>query len=320
MVLTKNEKIHFLLCFIFVIMMAICADITKEKEIIFPEITALAIGAWLAPKQVWKVNRITMCALITFNAYIGVFISEYITLPLYFKVIIGLIATSTSIYISRSTFFPAISACMLPIFIGTKGCIYPFAAIIMTIIICIVQYILEKKEQRKINFQQNIAPFCKQELVLWCLRLIFIILIAIIPIWLGQYFFIAPPLLVAFVEFTQPESKAMTSFKRIFLLISVCAFSGMICRMVFNIWLRMPLSISTCFSVIVLLVMLYITKVYFPPAGAISVLPMLINGQFLIFYPFEIIIGFIILFLGAFGINILIKHKNSDRKHEGDKI
>ena len=33
------------------------AELLGEKEIIFPEITALAIGAWIAPQQVWRTNR-----------------------------------------------------------------------------------------------------------------------------------------------------------------------------------------------------------------------------------------------------------------------
>ena len=40
--------------------MVAAAELLHEKEIIFPEITAIAIGALAAPRQVWNTSRLRL--------------------------------------------------------------------------------------------------------------------------------------------------------------------------------------------------------------------------------------------------------------------
>ena len=40
--------------------MVAAAEITGEREIIFPEITAIAMGALAAPKQVWNTSKLRL--------------------------------------------------------------------------------------------------------------------------------------------------------------------------------------------------------------------------------------------------------------------
>ena len=58
-----------------VALMILMSEVFHEKEFIFPEITALTIGAWLAPKQVWKTNKIKLgffnCGLCVVRDYFG---------------------------------------------------------------------------------------------------------------------------------------------------------------------------------------------------------------------------------------------------------
>lgn len=77
------------------------------------------------------------------------------------------------------------------------------------------------------------------------------------------------------------------------------AFGGTIIRLIFTVGLNMPLTVSAIITILLLLTVMSITKVYFPPAGAIAILPMLIDKNLLIFYPFKVIIGFIILYFMA---------------------
>lgn len=302
MQLSKSKIFHLILCFTLVIFMVAAAEFAQEKEIIFPEIAALAIGAWIAPKQVWLANRITIIILISINACLGVCISTFVPLPLYFKAMSGLFCAALSIILSRSTFFPAISACVLPIFLNTKGWIYSISAIAMTIIICCIQCLLEKTGRTKINQKQVRSELQIQELKLWLLRYIFLLVISIFPLSFGHCFFVAPPLIVAFIEFTQPNSPAVSKIKKIFLLIFIAAFGGTISRLIFTVGIHMPLTISAMIAILLLLTAMSTTKVYFPPAGAIAILPMLIDKNFLILYPFEVIIGFTILYFLALSI------------------
>ena len=50
------------------------SELLGEKEIIFPEITALTVGAIAAPKHSWKVSRARMILLIAVCSVIGILI------------------------------------------------------------------------------------------------------------------------------------------------------------------------------------------------------------------------------------------------------
>ena len=69
-----KSALPYILTLILVGTMTFVAEILCEGEIIFPEITALAIGYMVAQKQSWKVNDSRMIALITICAVVGVLI------------------------------------------------------------------------------------------------------------------------------------------------------------------------------------------------------------------------------------------------------
>ena len=60
----KKSIVPQIMTILLVALMILMSEVFHEKEFIFPEITALTIGAWLAPKQVWKTNKIKLVFLI----------------------------------------------------------------------------------------------------------------------------------------------------------------------------------------------------------------------------------------------------------------
>ena len=67
-----KNALPYVLTLILVGIMTFVAEILGEGEIIFPEITALAIGYMVTQKQGWKVNDSRMIALIAICAVAGV--------------------------------------------------------------------------------------------------------------------------------------------------------------------------------------------------------------------------------------------------------
>lgn len=67
---TKRKRYLFALTMI--LLMVAVAELSGEKEIIFPEMAALTIGMWIVDKQVWRVSRARMVALMTAGAVAGV--------------------------------------------------------------------------------------------------------------------------------------------------------------------------------------------------------------------------------------------------------
>lgn len=89
--LTKALKnaLPYVLTLILVGIMTFVAEILGEGEIIFPEITALAIGYMVTQKQGWKVNDRRMIALIAICAVAGVLTVRYIKVGLYLEILIA---------------------------------------------------------------------------------------------------------------------------------------------------------------------------------------------------------------------------------------
>jgi hypothetical protein len=89
--LTKALKnaLPYVLTLILVSIMTFVAEILGEGEIIFPEITALAIGYMVTQKQGWKVNDSRMIALIAICAVAGVLTVRYIKVGLYLEILIA---------------------------------------------------------------------------------------------------------------------------------------------------------------------------------------------------------------------------------------
>lgn len=84
-----KNALPYVLTLILVGIMTFVAEILGEGEIIFPEITALAIGYMVTQKQGWKVNDSRMIALIAICAVAGVLTVRYIKVGLYHEILIA---------------------------------------------------------------------------------------------------------------------------------------------------------------------------------------------------------------------------------------
>ena len=76
----KTKKVRYVFSVFMVMLMVGIAEWTGEKEIIFPEMAALAVGLWVIDKRVWKVGRWQLIGLMTAGAVAGVCIVRYSTL------------------------------------------------------------------------------------------------------------------------------------------------------------------------------------------------------------------------------------------------
>ena len=92
------------------------AEWTDEKEILFPEMTALIIGLLIIDKRVWNVKRWQIILLMTLGAAVGICIVRYSPLPYVVNLCAAFAFAGASLLISRATLIPLISACVLPVF------------------------------------------------------------------------------------------------------------------------------------------------------------------------------------------------------------
>lgn len=308
--MNKNQNIAMGISLAVVAVMVGSAEILGEKEIIFPEITAVAMGALIAPVQSWNTSRTRLFTAIVSAAVAGVCIVRFIPEILILRIAVGLLMAVGVITLSKTSFVPAISACILPILMGTKSPVYVISVAVMTAFILISQKALEcfglheKYEYRPIGPSAELLKLRSKQVIT-------VLIICILPAHFHKIFFIAPPLIVAFFELSGKGSKLMKRKYTAIALMAAAAFTGVTARFFISEKLGLTMTLGAVLSSAVIFVLCRKTKLYFPPCCAISTLPFIIPQTAMIKFPFEVIAGYIVLTIAAV---IITKIDNNTNK------
>ena len=257
------QRKRYLLALGMILLMVATAGLLGETEVIFPEMAALTIGMWIIDKRVWKVKRWQMVTLMTVGAITGGCLGLYSPFPLLVNLCLAFLFAAVCLLISRATLIPLISACMLPVLLKTESWMYPVAVFVMSMIVVSGQKWMEKSNIRhEVVYEPN-ERLWKNDIIRWISLLTSILAIASLALFTDSPFLIVPPLVVAFVEFT--NSKA--GFR------------------------NRPVQI------ILFTVFEWVGK-FFAPAGALALLPMLLPQEALVWFPLQVAIG-AMLFIGT---------------------
>lgn len=279
--------------------MVFIAEESGQNEIIFPEICALTIGSWISEQQPWRTNKRRIFILTSLAGLFGVLTVRYIDIPIFFQVCLCFAFTGFILTLFKTNFIPIISACILPVYMHTKSWVYPISVCIMSLIIIIAQWLMEKFHFRPVNHFVPCEFDIKKQVLRWTKLLIVFGTIALIPFETHQIYFLAPPLIVMFTELSNPQSPARRRPMYIVGLMTFAALTGSAIRILLNIYMGCPLYICTALACIVLFAALYKLKMFFPPAGAILLVPMIIPQYLLLRLPVEVFIGASVLTLCA---------------------
>ena len=187
-----------------------------------------------------------------------------------------------------------ISAVALPVLLQTESWIYPLSAVGLTLVICWIQMLLEKKgAYPEVNFQPG-QPISRESAKDGGLRILCAAVIAAVVLPIGWKFCIAPPLLVAFTELSGKGGAGKNPYK-VVALVSLCAVEGAVMRLLLAEAAGMPLALAALMASAGFLLLMYLFKMWMPPAGAMSILPMLIPAENLILYPLQVFAGISVL-------------------------
>lgn len=273
------------------------AELLNEKEIIFPEITALAVGYLVAQKRSWKVNGKRMLLLITICATVGVLIVRYSGLTLFPQMIIAFSFAQILFMFSGTTFAPFVSAIVLPVMMQTKSFIYPISAVVLTILVIGFHQLFLKMKIREDEEYIPVMLNSKDDIIDTALRIVCVAIVGFVAIYFDFKFVIAPPLLVAFTEFSRPRNKVRNKPIKTVLVITGCALVGSLSRYLLTIKLELPLTVSALIATLIMLLILTYTKMYMPPVGAITILSMIIPEISVITYPLQIFVGSVVIII-----------------------
>ncbi len=292
-------------------LMTAAAEFLGESEIIFPEIAAIAVGALIVPKFSWNTSKLRILIYICICAVLGVAIVKYLPLPIWAQMTAAFILAQILLVNSKTSFAPMISAAVLPVMLQTKTPVYLISASVLTALIILCRIILEKI---KFVDKNDFSPLPKPNLTVYknlILRTILGCAIIIPALAFDFKFAVAPPLLVAFTEFSNPQSKARNKPFKAVALIFLCGFLGAAIRYILCIRLKiLPLFAASILIILCVIALMKAFKMYIPPAGAIGILSLLIPENAVIWFPIQILAGTSVIMLFSM---LFFKEMKSER-------
>lgn len=297
--ISVRKVIPSLLSLILITAMVGAAELTSEREIIFPEAAAIALGALVAPDLAWRTDKFAILLTIALCAFFGIAIVLFLPIGLVWQLAIAYLVGQLVLLASRTTFAPLISAVVLPVLLQTRSLVYPLAAIVLTLLVLGTRMLLEKGRLRpKKPFRPSPLPDA-EEITALIMRTLFAFLMFAAAVMSGYRYLACPPLLVAFTEFTRRGNQAMRAPLRTVVFLALAAAIGTLCRVTLCVLLPLPLTLAAATACVLLLLLVNWQKTYLPPAAAVTLLTMLIPEDVLLLYPPEVMLGAAIFVLAA---------------------
>ena len=218
-----KKKIRYLVSLMMILIMVGLAEWTGEKEILFPEMTALIVGLLIIDKRVWNVSRWQIILLMSLGAVAGICIVRYSPLYYVINLCLAFAFAGACLLMSRATLIPLISACVLPVLLHTESVIYPIAVFSMSTMVVAVQIIMERCGIRsRIPENSSVKPG-KRELFRWFSLLCFVGLISMFAVSTDYPYMILPPLMVTFAEMVNSKAGFRNRPTQVFLFLTTAA-------------------------------------------------------------------------------------------------
>jgi len=292
MLFSRMEYITIL----FVIAMMAVAEYFQINAIIFPEIAALAFGAWVMEDRPWDGPAWTIWFSPTLGAVTGILVLHYIPYQLVVLICIAFLLVFLELKVVRSSMSPSFSAAILPIITHVTSWIYPLSVCLMTAVIAAVASRNEKTVPAAGGL--SAAVKCRRPRNAWaealhCGKLLFfVLLLALLSVKSRWIYILSPPLVVAFVELTHPGSTLrQKSMKGLLLLLVSSALAGMFWVHVVVHVLSAPLWFAAGLAVATTFLLARLLRIASPPAFALALLPTILPQQVLYAYPLHVLIG-----------------------------
>lgn len=294
-----------------VISMFAAAAWLGEKAVIFPEIAALACGAWVMEKPPWRFTALKVWLSPTMAALTGVAIYRWFHTTPVVMICTAFILVALQLQAFGSAVVPSLSAAILPILTKVDTPLYPLSVGISTGIIALVHlkavripdlncpalpaenHHLPPEDGCGITGEGSTAtgPVPLRALALWLKLSLGIAVVALVAQHTHALFMVAPPLIVTFVELSKPTSALRQKVPQIMALLTLSAVAGVISLYGVYYVLHWPLWASAAITFGSVFFLYQVFSLPFPPAAAIALLPTILPSAGLWQYPWQILLG-----------------------------
>ncbi len=293
------KTMHELPAILLVLAMFAAAEFTGQKEVIFPEIAALALGAWVMEKPPWQSHYLHFWLSPTLAALTGILIVRFFSYTPFFMIIGAFCLVVLQLKLFRSAILPSISAAILPIITHSDSWYYPLSVCVLTGTVAIGRRLLTRKNSANDSLPEAgkpagnpaISPWSLPDLAHWGKLLAGVTLVSAAAIGGSLMFMVAPPLIVAFIELSKPGGALRDKAGKGLFLLVFAAFSGVFWLQLGHGFLHWPLWLSASAASATIFLFYHALRMPFPPAVAIALLPTILPESSVLSYPWQVLAG-----------------------------
>lgn len=165
----------------------------KDREVIFPEVAALAVSLWVADKRIWNVRGYEIPLLMTLSAVEGVILTRYAIIPLFVQLTVAFALSALLMSLLRIPLIPSIAAILLPVLLHTESWYYPASVALMTTVMAIGTKLLQsfglKEPLTPVSSREGLTVSTAKQ---WIDRYLLLLPLLVIATWHSWLFAIVP--------------------------------------------------------------------------------------------------------------------------------
>ena len=283
--------VRHLATLLFLTAIAIAAEATGQREVVFPEAGALCVGLWLMPKAVWNVRGRQVPLLLTGAALIGWGLNQLLPVGFEIRFLLAFCAVVVLLRTVRCNMYPVVSAAMLPVLIGTTSWVYPVSVAVLSTLLAVGRRWLPQTERVEYR-PYGLRHWLRLAAALALMVAVGFAARRLLPeAWgTGAHYCMVPPLVVTMIEFANRRSGFRKRPWTVWGLIVVAAAVGTAAELWLHRTAGLPMAVGVACSATAMLLLFRRYKP-FAPALAITLVPLLLPDGVLPWFPLLAALG-----------------------------
>lgn len=270
---------------VLVLAMLALAQAMGRQEVIFPEIAALAFGAWVMERMPWRGRALLLWLSPTLAAVTGIVLQQYLPHHPFLAVLLAFAAVAVELRLCRSGILPAVSAAILPIITRVDSWWYPASVCLLTGAIALGRTRLSAGAPR--SAPGETGPDWRR----WLKLGVIIAAASALALASDWLFLIAPPLFVLAIELSDPHHPARAHPVKTLIVVSAAAAIGSGCLALGALIPGCPLLVPAGLALALVLALERRLDLFSPPTIALALVPTIVPPAYAPWYPLHVALG-----------------------------
>lgn len=268
-----------------ILLMTAAAYSFQQKEIILPELAALAVGCFLYKKNAWNQKPMHLFLLPSATAFIGFFING-IEINMAAKIVLVLAVMFMMLHFIKSNLAPALATGLLPIVTNCDSYVFLGSIIIFMGLLAFLSAVFFKPENIEQAPKEDLKPLSSIAVFLTVL-ILWVIICSVAHV---MQMAAIPPIIVLGYELINKKQYSFTMMYKQVTALVLAAFIG-----AQTIYYLDNFLLAAVINFIAAVIILHFLKMKMPPVYGMVMLPMILPGLSHVYFAVNVAVTSLVL-------------------------